>query len=211
MTPSAARPRLVIADDHRLILDAVGYLIASVATVVGTATDGDELIRVVQATEPDLVVTDLSMPGRNGIEATRFIRTLPHAPRVIVLTIHADPAIARAAFDAGASGFVVKNADARELRLAIESVARGERYCSPAVPLEEIGATSASPLTVLTDREREILTLVANGLTAKEICEHLGIAERTVNFHKKNLKARLGVATTAEAVAWLSRQSPQGV
>jgi DNA-binding NarL/FixJ family response regulator len=186
-------------------------LVSSVATVVGTATDGNELIRVVQESQPDVVVTDLSMPGRNGIDATRFIRTLPHAPRVIVLTIHADPAIARAAFDAGASGFVIKNANARELRLAIESVARGERYCSPAVSLDALAATAASPLTVLTEREREILTLVANGLTAKEICEHLGIAERTVNFHKKNLKARLGVETTAEAVAWLSRQAPPGV
>lgn len=211
MTLSQHRPRLVIADDHRLILDAFGYLIASVATVVGTAADGDELIRVVQKTQPDLVVTDLSMPGRNGIEATRLIRTLPHPPRVIVLTIHADPAVARAAFDAGASGFVVKNADARELRHAIESVARGERFCSPAVPLDDLAAIAPSPLTVLTEREREILTLVASGLTAKEICERLGIAERTVNFHKKNLKARLRVATTAEAVAWLSRQSPHGV
>ena len=211
MTLPTTRPRLVIADDHRLILDAFGYLIASVATVVGTAADGEELLQVVQATQPDLVVTDLSMPGRNGIEATRYIRTLPHPPRVIILTIHADPAVARAAFDAGASGFVVKNADARELRQAIESVARGEHYCSPTVPLHELAATDASPLTVLTEREREILTLVANGLTAKEISDRLGIAERTVNFHKKNLKARLGVATTAEAVAWLARQAPRGV
>jgi DNA-binding NarL/FixJ family response regulator len=201
----------VVADDHLFILDAISTLVSSVATVVGTATDGNELIRVVQESQPDVVVTDLSMPGRNGIDATRFIRTLPHAPRVIVLTIHADPAIARAAFDAGASGFVIKNANARELRLAIESVARGERYCSPSVSLDALAATAASPLTVLTEREREILTLVANGLTAKEICEHLGIAERTVNFHKKNLKARLGVETTAEAVAWLSRQAPPGV
>jgi DNA-binding NarL/FixJ family response regulator len=211
MTTAPNRPRLVIADDHRLILDAIGYLISTVATVVGTAADGDELMRVVDATHPDLVVTDLSMPGRNGIEATRLLRARPHPPRVIVLTIHADPAIARAAFDAGASGFVVKNADARELRLAIETVARGERFCSAAVPLDQVAATAPSPLTVLTEREREILTLVADGLTAKEICDRLGIAERTVNFHKKNLKARLGVATTAEAVAWLSRQAPQGV
>lgn len=208
MTPVTARPRLVIADDHRLILDAFGYLIASVATVVGTATDGAELLTVVEATQPDLVVTDLSMPEMNGIEATRHLRAMAHPPRVIVLTIHADPGIARSAFEAGASGFVVKSADARELRLAIETVARGERYCSPSISVDALDDARTDPLT---DREREILTLVAAGLTAKEICERLGIAERTVNFHKKNLKARLGVGTTAEAVAWLSRQSPQGV
>lgn len=208
MTSATARPRLVIADDHRLILDAFGFLIATVATVVGTATDGAELLRVVETTQPDLVVTDLSMPEMNGIEATRYLRALPHPPRVIVLTIHADPAIARSAFEAGASGFVVKSADARELRLAIETVARGERYLSPSISHDALEETRSDPLT---EREREILTLVATGLTAKEICERLGIAERTVNFHKKNLKSRLGVATTAEAVAWLSRQSPQGV
>ncbi|MEY4609631.1 MAG: Oxygen regulatory protein NreC [Gemmatimonadota bacterium] len=204
-------PRLVIADDHRFILDAMSLLISSVATVVGTATDGDDLIHLVQHTQPDLVMTDLSMPGRNGIEATRFLRTLPNPPRVIVLTVHADPVIARAAFDAGALGFVVKSADAQELRLAIETVMRGQRFCSPSIPLNEQEGTDASPAAMLTEREREILTMVANGLTAKAICERLGIAERTVNFHKKNLKARLGVATTAEAVAWLSRQAPQGV
>ncbi len=208
MTVTSPRPRLVIADDHRLILDAVGFLIASVASVVGTATDGAELLRVVATTQPDLVVTDLSMPELNGIEATRQLRARPHPPQVIILTIHADPAVARAAFEAGASGFVVKSADARELRLAIETVARGERYISPSVSFDALDDTRSDPLT---EREREILTLVATGLTAKEICERLEIAERTVNFHKKNLKARLGVGTTAEAVAWLSRQSPQGV
>jgi DNA-binding NarL/FixJ family response regulator len=205
------RPRLVIADDHHLILDAFQYLIGGVATVVGSAGDGDELVRVVEATRPDLVVTDLSMGTRNGIEATRIIRTLPHPPRVIILTIHADPAIARAAFDAGASGFVLKNADARELQLAIDTVSRGGRYCSPAVASLEAELPETGTLAALTEREREILTLVANGFTAKDICGRLGIAERTVNFHKKNLKARLGVTSTAEAVAWLARQTAQGV
>ncbi|MGA0919518.1 MAG: response regulator transcription factor [Gemmatimonadaceae bacterium] len=205
------RPRLVIADDHHLILDAFQYLVGGFATVVGTATDGNELVRVVEATRPDLVVTDLSMGTRNGIEATRLIRTLPHPPRVIILTIHADPAIARAAFDAGASGFVLKNADARELQLAIDTVSRGGRYCSPEVARLEAELPTTDALTILTEREREILTLVANGLTARDISARLGIAERTVNFHKKNLKARLGVTTTAQAVAWLTRQMAQGV
>lgn len=205
------RPRLVIADDHHLILDAFQYLVGGFATVVGTAADGDELVRVVEATRPDLVVTDLSMGTHNGIEATRLIRTQPHPPRVIILTIHADPAIARAAFDAGASGFVLKNADARELQLAIDTVSRGGRYCSPEVARLEAELPTTDALTILTEREREILTLVANGLTARDICARLGIAERTVNFHKKNLKARLGVTTTAQAVAWLTRQMAQGV
>lgn len=199
------RPRLVIADDHRLILDAFEFLVQSVATVVGTASDGLELVACVKATEPDLVVTDLSMPGLNGIEVTRRLRELPRPPRVIVLTIHADSALARSAFAAGATGYVVKSADSAELRRAIETVARGERYLSPGIAVEALDAVPTDPLTVLTDREREILALVARGQTAKEIADRLGIAARTVKFHKMNLKARLGVGTTAEAVAWLTR------
>ena len=205
MSSAIDRPRLVLADDHRLILDAVGHLISTVATVVGTAQDGLGLLEVVAATRPDLVVTDVSMPGLNGLEVTRALRRQPAPPRVIVLTIHADPAVARSAFAAGASGFVVKHADAAELREAIRTVAAGGRYLSAGIAIDgEDGSDGTGE--VLTDREREVLVLVAQGLTARAIGDRLRIAERTVNFHKKNLKSRLGVATTAEAVAWLTRQ-----
>lgn len=207
MTLAAALPRLVIADDHRLILDALGFLIAGVATVVGTAGDGEALLRVVDETAPEIVVTDLSMPGLNGLEATRRLRALPRPPQVIILTIHADPALARAAFAAGAAGYVVKSADSAELRRAIETVAGGGRFLSPALGADALVDPDADRRAVLTDREREILALVASGATAKAIADRLGIAERTVKFHKMNLKARLGVGTTAEAVAWLARQA----
>jgi DNA-binding NarL/FixJ family response regulator len=205
MTTLLSPPRLVLADDHRLILDAVGHLLSTVATVVGTATDGVALLEVVETTRPDVVITDVSMPGLNGLEVTRALRARPDAPRVIILTIHADPAVARSAFAAGASGYVVKNADAHELRAAIEAVCRGERYLSPVVSFDGMHEPSG-PSETLTDREREVLDLVAQGLTARAIGERLGIGERTVNFHKKNLKSRLGVGTTAQAVAWLMQQ-----
>jgi len=201
-------PRLVIADDHRLILEAFEHLIGQVATVVGTAADGHTLLRLAGDLSPDVVVTDLSMPGLNGIEVTRALCALPRAPRVIILTIHADAALARAAFGAGASGYVVKSADSAELREAITTVMGGARYLSPGLSAETVTTERADPLAVLTDREHEVLTLLAAGHTARAVADRLGISERTVNFHKMNLKARLGVATVTEAVAWLSRHAP---
>ncbi|MDQ8145419.1 MAG: response regulator transcription factor [Gemmatimonadota bacterium] len=208
MTASRPLPRLLIADDHRLILEAFEHLIERVATVVGTAADGHTLLRLASDLTPDVVVTDLSMPGMNGIEVTRSLSALVSAPRVIILTIHADPALARAAFAAGAFGYVVKSADSVELREAITTVMRGTRYLSPGLSVETTAVERADPLAVLTAREHQVLTLLAAGHTARAVADRLGISERTVNFHKMNLKARLGVATITEAVAWLSRHAP---
>jgi DNA-binding NarL/FixJ family response regulator len=200
-------PRVVIADDHRLLLDAFGQLLADVATVVGTAADGDELLDVVWHTRPDLVIADVTMPKRSGIDAARMLCDAPFGVRVIMLSLHADPLVAAAAFRAGAMGYVVKTADAAELRRAVATVMRGERYLSPGLPPETMEGPPAVRLGGLTPREHEVLTLVAAGLTARVISQRLGITERTVNFHKNNLKMRLGVATTAQALAWLHQHS----
>lgn len=205
MTPTRL-PRVLVADDHRLLLDAFVHLVAPVASVVGTATNGEDLLSLVAVHRPDLVVTDLSMPGISGLETIRLIRASDSAPRVIVLTAFCDAALANAAMDAGAQGYVVKNSAAEDLRAAIRAVMAGGSYRSAIIDVpQEPPPHPADGLTRLTDREREVLALVASGMTAREIGRRLGITERTVAFHKDRMKERLGVSSTVELVNLLVR------
>ena len=205
-------PRVLVADDHRLLLDAFVHLVQTVATVVGTATKGEELLALVAQHRPDLVVTDLSMPGISGLETIRRIRAMQHPPEVIVLTAHSDAALVKAAMDAGARGFVVKSSAADDLRAAIRVVNAGGSYRSAIVDLpQEPTPAPGDPLELLTDREREVLALVASGMTAREIGQRLGITERTVAFHKDRMKERLGVDSTVELVNMLVRSEYRGL
>jgi DNA-binding NarL/FixJ family response regulator len=205
-------PRVLVADDHRLLLDAFVHLVQTVATVVGTATNGEELLALVAQHRPDLVVTDLSMPGISGLETIRRIRAMQHPPEVIVLTAHSDAALVKAAMDAGARGFVVKSSAADDLRAAIRVVNAGGSYRSAIVDLpQEPTPAPGDPLELLTDREREVLALVASGMTAREIGQRLGITERTVAFHKDRMKERLGVDSTVELVNMLVRSEYRGL
>jgi DNA-binding NarL/FixJ family response regulator len=205
-------PRVLVADDPRLLLDAFVHLVQTVATVVGTATNGEELLALVAQHRPDLVVTDLSMPGISGLETIRRIRAMQHPPEVIVLTAHSDAALVKAAMDAGARGFVVKSSAADDLRAAIRVVNAGGSYRSAIVDLpQEPTPAPGDPLELLTDREREVLALVASGMTAREIGQRLGITERTVAFHKDRMKERLGVDSTVELVNMLVRSEYRGL
>lgn len=206
MTIPPARPRIALADGQRLVLEALARSVSAVATVVGIATDGATLLEVVESTRPGIVLTDDLLPGLPGLEAIRRLRG-PHgtASAVIVLRSLAEPAFGRAARDAGAAGLLSRDASVEELWEAIATVARGGRHLGPAWGRAEDGG-APTPSPALTDREAEILSLVAQGLTAAAIARRLGISGRTVNFHKQNLRARLGVSTTVEAVAWLGRQ-----
>jgi len=202
-------PSVLVADDHQILLDVFTHLVESVATVVGTATNGEDLIALVAQQHPDLVVTDLAMPGLSGLETIRRIRAMAQPPEVIVLTAHSDPALVTAAMEAGARGFVVKSSAANDLRAAIRVVASGGSYRSAIVDLPQIPTPTAGgdPLEGLTDREREVLALVATGLTAREIGQRLGITERTVAFHKDRMKERLGVDSTVALVNLLARST----
>lgn len=203
MTRTAESPpplRVVVADDHALLADAMALLLGPMAEVVGTAHDGETLVRLVQEQRPALVLTDLSMPLLSGLDATRLIRQLVPPPEVIIVTVHSDVALRDAAFAAGARGYVVKSAAAADLRAAVAAVMRGERFCSELAALDQPRAES--PLQTLTPREREVLALVAEGLTAKEIGARLGISERTVSFHKDQMKHRLGARSTVEMVTY---------
>jgi len=206
VTLPPARPRIALADGQRLVLEALARSVSAVATVVGIATDGAALLEVVESARPGIVLTDDQLPGLSGLEAIRRLRSPGEgASAVIVLRAAADPVFGRVARDAGAAGLLSREASVEELWEAIATVARGGRHFGPAWGSAGDGV-APMPSPVLTDREVEILSLVAQGLTAESIASRLGISGRTVNFHKQNLRARLGVSTTVEAVAWLGRQ-----
>lgn len=206
MTLLPARPRIALADGQRLVLEALARSVSAVATVVGIATDGAALLEVVESARPGIVLTDDQLPGLPGLEAIRRLRSpVEAASAVIVLRAAADPFFGRVARDAGAAGLLSREANVEELWEAIATVARGGRHFGPAWGSAGDGV-APMPSPVLTGREVEILSLVAQGLTAESIASRLGISGRTVNFHKQNLRARLGVSTTVEAVAWLGRQ-----
>lgn len=191
--------RIVVGEDHRLLADAYALILQPVGEVVATVTGGRALFDAVVAHAPDLVLTDLSMPDGSGFEAIRRITALESPPSVIVVTVRDDFSAARAVLDAGARGFVVKSAASDELLTAVRTVIGGGTYLSPLVA-ENPMPLLPSPLDALTSRELEVLLLVAQGLSAKQIAVRLGIAERTVNFHKERMKQRLGVKPTIEAV-----------
>jgi len=194
----STRPRIIVADDHVMLADAIALILRPVAQVVATAHDGASLVSLTQELRPDLVITDLSMPRLSGLDATREIRRLESPPEVIIVTVHSDRAMQEAVFAAGARGYVLKSSAAVELQVALATVMRGERYSSV---LEAPSADRpASRLDMLTSREREVVALVAAGLTAKEIGTQLGISERTVAFHKDQMKQRLGARSTIEVV-----------
>jgi DNA-binding NarL/FixJ family response regulator len=199
------KPRVLLADDHGLLLDAFTRLLEPEFDVVGRATDGRALVRTAVEVRPDVIVADVSMPELNGLEAARQVReALPHV-RLVFLTVHEDVELAADAFRAGASGFLVKSSAGTELSRAIRDALAGRRYLTPRVAGGDVralpvSASAASPVDRLSPREREVLQLLAEGRSMKEIAARLAIAERTVAFHKYRLMDKLALRTTAELV-----------
>ena len=195
--------RLVIADDHTIVLDGLDMLLQSFqdVEVVGRARDGEEALRQIESTQPDVVLMDVGMPGLNGIEAARRASKQWPTSRILMLSMHADEAYVYEAMRAGASGYVLKGADREELEHAIRTVAGGETYITPAVSSAVIDALArrgdsdspSSPLDVLTSRQREILQLIAEGVSTKQIAVRLRLSAKTVESHRANLMARLGI------------------
>lgn len=199
------RARVLLADDHVLLLEAFENLLAADHEIVGKATDGRELIRLAAELEPDAVVADMTMPELNGLEAVRQILEKLPKTRVVLLTVHEDAALAAQAFRSGVSGFVVKRSAAGELRQALANALAGERYLTPIVAggnLDALDLERADPTPVdrLTAREREVLQLLAEGLAMKEVAARLGITPRTVAFHKYQMIEKLGLRTSADLV-----------
>ena len=198
------RPRVLLADDHTLVLEGLRRLLEDEYDLVGTVEDGRSLVESAVRLRPDVILLDISMPLLNGLEAARIVRERVPGAKIIFLTMHADPTYAREAFRAGASGYVLKRCASSELAKAIAVVLRGRTYVTPLFPadlLRPLGADlrQLAPETgKLTSRQREVLQLVVEGFTAKEIAAQLRISKKTVDFHKGRLMDRLGLRTVSE-------------
>jgi DNA-binding NarL/FixJ family response regulator len=198
------RPRLLLADDHTLVLEGFRKLLESEFDLVGTAENGRALVAAAQQLKPDLILLDISMPLLNGIEAARQLsKILPHT-KLVFLTMHADPAYVTEAFRVGASGYLLKRSAASELVNAVHEVLRGRCYVTPLVTREVLHSflgpapkSGASPGD-LTTRQREVLQLTAEGHSTKEIAAILNVSVKTVEFHKARLMRQLGLRGTAE-------------
>jgi DNA-binding NarL/FixJ family response regulator len=200
------RPRVLLADDHRMMAEGVRGLLGEEFELVGIAEDGVEMVALALELRPDLIVADISMPSLNGIEALVEIRReMPNA-RVVFLTMHREIAYARRALEAGAAGFVLKHAAPMELQLALRSAMRGRTFISPDLAAELLRTAKQDPeaqrdpVAAMTSRQREVLQLVAEGHSAKEIARTLGLSARTVEDHKYRLMETLGLENSAELV-----------
>ena len=198
------RPRLLLADDHTLMLDGIRMLLEPEFELVGCVEDGQMLLTAALESKPDVILLDISMPVLNGIDAAHQLRkTLPSA-KIIFVTMHADADFVTEAFRAGAAGYLLKRSAASELLTAIREVLKGNHYVSPLVTrndLELFIATSKPGGKLgdrLTARQREVLQLVAEGRSRKEIGAALNISVKTVEFHKASLMRELNLKTVAD-------------
>lgn len=205
--------RIVLAEDHRIVREGLRSLLreAQDHEVVGETGDDLEIEPLVAQQRPDVLVADLVLPGLNGIEATRRVRKRHPETRVVVLSMHADEPFVVEALAAGASAYVLKDTTATELVRAIAEAVAGRRYLSAALAATIPGAERGRPAegdryAALTDREREVLQLVAEGLTSRAIAERLGLSPRTVESHRANIMAKLRIPSTANLVRFVAER-----
>ena len=200
--------RIVLVDDHAVVRRGLADLLASAPDleVVGTAGDGGEAQEVVRAARPDVVVMDLQMPGVDGVEATRAILAEHPDVQVLVLTSFSDSERIIAALDAGAVGYLLKDADPDEVIEGVRAVARGESPLHPKAARELLRARNRpTEKPQLTPREADVLRLVRQGLANKQIARRLGISERTVKAHLTSAFQRIGVTDRTQAALWSER------
>lgn len=203
------RPRILLADDHAIVAEGLARLIADVADLVGQVNDGRSLVDEVRRLGPDIVVTDVSMPGMSGIDAMRQLKAEGAEARFIFLTIHAEARLAADAMRSGASAYLLKQAAGSELFDAIQAVMGGRTYLTPLITgdvLRNLTAPSESQDGGLTLRQREVLRLLAQGKRMKEIAVELGISVRTVENHKSHLQQLLRLDSTADLVRFAIKQ-----
>ncbi len=208
MMPADGPIRIVLVDDHAVVRRGLEQLLSGVdgVEVVGTAADGAAAVEVVREARPDIVLMDLQMPGVDGVEATRQI-TADGGPDVLVLTSFSDTDRIVAALDAGAVGYLLKDAEPDDVIAGIRAVARGESPIHPRAARQLLGARqSAAPTADLTPRELEVLTLVRAGLANKQIARRLGISERTVKAHLTSIFSSIGVLDRTQAALWAERR-----
>jgi DNA-binding NarL/FixJ family response regulator len=198
------RARLLLADDHTLLLDGIRLLLEPEFDLVGTVADGQALLAAARTLKPDAILLDISMPLLNGIDAAQQLRKILPSAKLIFLTMHADADYVTEAFRVGAAGYLLKRSAATELITAIREVLNGNHYVSPLVARNALKMLMTSPKTEskfsdrLTPRQREVLQLVAEGRTRKEIAAALGITTKTVEFHKASVMRQLNLRTASD-------------
>lgn len=200
--------RVLLADDHTLFVEGLEALLKGSVDVVGVVRDGRALLKAVEELHPQVVVADVSMPMLNGVDAVRQIKNIRPDTKVVMLTMHAEPQLAVEAFRAGAVGFVLKTAPREELITAIQEASQGRAYLTPSITKDLISVLIEAQApenpkardTHLTPRQREVLQLIAEGKTMKEIASILNISPRTAESHKYEMMEVLGVSTTAELI-----------
>ncbi len=196
------RARLIIADDHLLLAEACKNLLEPEFQVVAIVTNGRELLQVAEPLKPDVVILDIAMPQLNGLNAGAQLKRMLPSIKLVFLTMNMEPDVAAEAFRRGASGYVVKSATAAELLTAVRRALRSESYLSPLITKDTVdfllrGGSSFAQEKRLTPRQSEILQLLAEGMSMKEIASELNVKPGTVAFHKYNLMQVLGVKTNA--------------
>jgi DNA-binding NarL/FixJ family response regulator len=197
--------RLLVVDDHAVVRAGLERLLASFDDVelVGLAEDGEEAVALSAELRPDVVLMDLAMPGLNGIEATRRIVAARPETQVVVLTSFSDRLGILGALDAGAVGYLLKDAEPEDLMRGIRAAAQGESPLAPKAAKAVLAARSERrPVEQFTDRERDVLTLIAAGLPNKQIAQRLGISEKTVKGHVTSIFRRIGVDDRTQAALW---------
>jgi len=206
LTGQLRRPRLLLADDHTIVLEGITRLLQGEYDLLPPASDGQLLVETAVRTNPDVIVVDISMPILNGIEAIRQIRKKGVKAKVIFLSMHADIEWATEALAVGASGYVIKQSAADELSHAIQEALRNRTYITPRVVRDKESVNHRAMRAVsLTAREREVLQLVAEGRTINGIAAILKVAGRTVVFHKTNIMDKLNLRTTADLTQYAVR------
>jgi two-component system, NarL family, response regulator NreC len=203
--------RILLADDHTIVRQGLKLIISSHADleVVGEAAHGREVLDLAEKLKPDVILMDVAMPELNGIEATRRLHEVSPRTKVLVLSMHKEAVYVREILKAGARGYILKDAIDTELISAIQSVARGDGYISPAISgtlLSDYRQNITNPLDLLSSREREVLQLIAEGKTNKEVATRLNLSVYTVDSHRGKIMEKLNLHSTGELVRFAVKQ-----
>lgn len=208
------RAKVILADDHGVVVDGLMRLLDPEFEVVGTASDGRELLVKAKTLRPDVIVADVSMPLLNGLDALEQLKTAGCTAKVVFLTAYPDPAIATQAFRLGAVGYVLKHSCGEELLTAVREALQGRTYITPRIADQVLHILMSGEVpgsgVELTAREREVLQLLAEGKTMKEIAGILNVSPRTVEFHRHNLSEKTGLTTIAELARFAAQHGLVG-
>ena len=201
--PGTGRLTVLLADDHAIVAEGLASILQREFSLIGTVADGAQLVEAARKLRPDVIVTDVAMPGMSGLEALTRLKAEGIPAKVIFLTMHADAQLAAEALRAGASGFVVKHAAGKELIAAIHTALQGGRYLSPNLAPDVLATLADGGRSgALTPRQREVIALIAEGRTMKEVAVALGLSPRTVETHKYQVMQALGLQTTTDIVRY---------